>query len=376
MKLLIRLIQKQIEDSFFKGKVVVIYGARQVGKTTLVKQILDKYGDKGLYLNCEILSVQQALAVAEPVKIKDYFGEKKLIVLDEAQKIFDIGSILKILIDTYPDLQIIATGSSSFDLANKTSEPLTGRVNRFILYPFSLEEIKQGKNWLEISPKIESLLRFGAYPEIFFLSEEDAQNRLNEIASDYLYKDILIFEKIKKSSLLSKLLQLLALQLGNEVSYSELAKNLGVNRLTVQKYMDILEKAFVIFTLRSFSRNLRKEISKSVKAYFYDLGIRNSLIQNYNPLTIRNDIGALWENFLIIERMKKASLHGIYANRYFWRTYDQKEIDYIEERQGNLFAFEFKWSKNSNAYPKEFMKTYPNAKFELINRDNFFRFIS
>jgi predicted AAA+ superfamily ATPase len=217
-------------------------------------------------------------------------------------------------------------------------------------------------------------MRYGAYPEVYFLPEEEAKNRLNEISSNYLYKDVLNFEKIKKSKLLIDLLQLLALQLGNEVSYHELAKSLGVSRLTVQKYIDLLEQAFVIFTLRAFSRNLRKEISKSVKIYFYDLGMRNSLIQNYNLLAIRNDVGALWENLMIIERIKRNAYHKIYANYYFWRTYDQKEIDYIEEREGKLYAFEFKWQGEELKRPKEFLNTYPGSEYKLITKNNFWDF--
>lgn len=376
MSYLPRLIQSQIEKRLFKGKVVIIYGARQVGKTTLVKRIFDKYNGKKLYLNCELLSVQRGLSTPEAEKLKSYLGENKLVILDEAQKITNIGLILKILIDTYPDIQIIATGSSSFDLANKINEPLTGRTHSFILYPFSIAEVKQQNSRFEIEAKLENILRFGFYPEVFFLSEDDARSRLDEISSNYLYKDILSFEGVKKSSLIINLLQMLALQLGNEVSYSEIAKQLGVSRLTVQKYLDLLEQSFVIFTLKSFSRNLRKEISKSVKIYFYDLGIRNNLIQNFNQLEIRNDRGALWENFCIMERIKRNSNNRIFANCYFWRTYTQKEIDYIEERDGKLFAFEFKWSANKKKIPKEFLNTYDNSEFETINRENYWEFVN
>ncbi|MFH1541961.1 MAG: ATP-binding protein [bacterium] len=376
MKLIKRLVQKQIEESCFKGKVVVIYGPRQVGKTTLAKQILANYGSDGLYLNCEILSVNQALARPEPAALKSYFGNHKLVVLDEAQKIPDIGRVLKVFVDTYPQIQILATGSSSFDLANITAEPLTGRVNEFILYPLSFQEIEIERGRPDAEAKLEQLLRTGAYPEVFLLPESEAIQRLNQIASNYLYKDVLAFDKIKKSNLLVNLLQLLALQLGQEVSYQELAKSLGVSRLTVQKYINLLEQSFVIFTLRAFSRNLRKEISKAVKIYFYDLGVRNSLIQNYNQLTIRNDIGALWENFLIIERLKKCQYGQIFANRYFWRTYDQKEIDYIEEQQGKLFAYEFKWGRGKSVLPGDFAASYPGSEFVLVNKDNYGDFIS
>ena len=376
MSFLPRLIQPQIEKRLFKNKVIIIYGARQVGKTTLVKRIFDKYNDKKLYLNCELLSVQRGLSMPEAEKLKSYLGENKLIILDEAQKIANIGLILKILIDTYPDIQIIATGSSSFDLANKINEPLTGRTHTFILYPFSISEVKQRNSRFGIEAKLENILRFGFYPEVFFLSEDDARSRLDEISSNYLYKDILSFEGVKKSSVIVNLLQLLALQLGNEVSYSEIARQLGISRLTVQKYLNLLEQSFVIFSLRSFSRNLRKEISKSVKIYFYDLGIRNSLIQNFNQLEIRNDRGALWENFCIMERIKRNSNNRIFANYYFWRTYTQKEIDYIEERDGKLFAFEFKWNADKKKISQEFLNTYGDSEFETINRENYWDFVS
>ncbi len=376
MSYLPRLIQPQIEKRLFKGKVVIIYGARQVGKTMLVKKIFDKYNGAKIYLNCELLSVQQGLAVPEAEKLKSYLGNNKLVILDEAQKITNIGLILKILIDTYPDIQIIATGSSSFDLANKINEPLTGRTWTFTLYPFSISEIKQQNSRFEIEAKLENILRFGFYPEVFFLPEDDARSRLDEISSNYLYKDILSFEGIKKSSIVVNLLQLLALQLGNEVSYSEIAKQLGVSRLTIQKYLDLLEQSFVIFTLRSFSRNLRKEISKSVKIYFYDLGIRNSLIQSFNRIKIRSDLGALWENFCVLERKKRNSNNNIFANYYFWRTYDQKEIDYIEERDGKLFAFEFKWNAGKKKIPQEFLNVYNNSEFEIIDKENYWEFVN
>ncbi len=375
MKLIRRKLQEGLEQSLFQGKIIILYGPRQVGKTTMVKQLLEEHKEQSLYLNCEILSVNQALSEPEPKKLKSYFGDNKIVVLDEAQKITNIGTVLKVFVDTYPEVQIIATGSSSFDLANVTSEPLTGRTNQFILYPLSFAEIMESSDRLSAEAKLENLLRYGAYPEVFLLAEEAAGARLNEISSNYLYKDVLNFDRIKKSNVIVNLLQLLALQLGNEVSYQEIAKALGISRLTVQKYIDILEKAFVLFSLRAFSRNLRKEISKSIKVYFYDLGIRNSLIQNYNQLSIRNDLGALWENFLLIERLKKWSYNNIFANRFFWRTYDQKEIDYIEEREGKLFAYEFKWGKGTSPAPTDFLKTYPNAEFKLINQSNYFDFV-
>jgi len=370
-----RFIEKSIKGRLFKGKLIVIYGARQVGKTTLAKKILEEYGPNGNYLNCELLSVQKGLSEPEAERLKKFLGNYKLILLDEAQNIPNIGKILKIMIDTYPEIQIIATGSSSFDLAQKASEPLTGRTFTFMLYPISLGEIKSQSGLFEVEAKMENLLRFGSYPEILHLSEKNSAERLDEITSKYLYKDILSFERLKKSSVVRNLLELLALQLGNEVSYNELANKLGIDRITAQKYIDILEQSFVVFRLRAFSRNLRKEISKSVKVYFYDLGIRNSIIQNYNRMDIREDAGALWENFCIAERMKSNEYNFRRANYYFWRTYTQKEIDFIEEREGKLFAYEFKWSKDKAKKPKEFLDNYKNSTFEIINRDNCWDFL-
>jgi len=375
MKYISRSIEQQIKKRLFKGKVVIIYGARQVGKTTLVKKTLKEYGSQGKYFNCEFLSVERGLADAEPEKIKAFLGDYKLIVLDEAQNVSNIGKILKVFVDTFPKIQIIATGSSSFDLSQKISEPLTGRNYTFQLYPLSLQEIKADRGISYIESKFENLLRFGSYPEVFQLSERDAGERLNEIAANYLYKDVLKFEGLKKSGLIKNLLQALALQLGSEVSYNELANKLGVNRLTIQKYIDILEQGFVIFKLNAFSRNKRKEITKSIKVYFYDLGIRNSLVENYNRLSIRSDAGALWENFCILERKKMNSAALIFVNSYFWRTYDQQEIDYIEESGGKISGFEFKWDGKKNYRPPaEFVRQY-KATVEKIDQNNYWKFL-
>lgn len=371
-----RLLQKKIEKNLFKGNVIIIYGARQVGKTTLVKQIIESSKEKSKYLNCEILSVQNQLREPEPEKLKFFLGDTKLVVLDEAQSIENIGLIIKVLIDTYPDMQIIATGSSSFDLANKISEPLTGRALEFKLYPLSVQELKEEKDLFDVESKIEKLLIFGSYPEVFLLNREEAIQKIDQISSNYLFKDILSYEGLKKSSILVKLLKTLALQIGNEVNYNELSKILGIDNKTVEKYIDLLEKCFIVFKLSAFSRNLRKEISKSVKIYFYDLGIRNSLIQNYNPLDIRNDVGALWENFCIVEKIKKNHYSNTFANYYFWRTYTQKEIDFIEEKEGKLFAFEIKWKQNYKSAPREFLEEYKNSSFEIINNTNYYKFLS
>jgi hypothetical protein len=371
-----RLLQEKIEKELFRGNIIIVYGARQVGKTTLVKQIIENSKEKSKYLNCEILSIKDQLKDPEPEKIKFFLGDAKLVVLDEAQSIENIGLILKVLIDTYPNIQIIATGSSSFDLANKINEPLTGRSLEFKLYPLSIQELKESKDLFDVESKLEKLLVFGSYPEVFLLDKEDAIQKLDQISSNYLFKDILSYDGLKKPTILVKLLKALALQVGNEVNYNELSNSLDIDGKTVEKYIDLLEKCFIIFKLSAFSRNLRKEISKSVKIYFYDLGIRNSLIQNYNPLEIRNDAGALWENFCIIERIKMNRYNNIYANYYFWRTYTQKEIDLIEEKEGKLLAFEMKWGKSLKAAPKEFLEEYKNSNFEIINRNNYYKFLT
>jgi len=370
-----RLLQEKIEKELFRGNIIIVYGARQVGKTTLVKQIIENSKEKSKYLNCEILSIKDQLKDPEPEKIKFFLGDAKLVVLDEAQSIENIGLILKVLIDTYPNIQIIATGSSSFDLANKINEPLTGRSLEFKLYPLSIQELKESKDLFDVESKLEKLLVFGSYPEVFLLDKEDAIQKLDQISSNYLFKDILSYDGLKKPTILVKLLKALALQVGNEVNYNELSNSLDIDGKTVEKYIDLLEKCFIIFKLSAFSRNLRKEISKSVKIYFYDLGIRNSLIQNYNPLEIRNDAGALWENFCIIERIKMNRYNNIYANYYFWRTYTQKEIDLIEEKEGKLLAFEMKWGKSLKAAPKEFLEEYKNSEFEVVNKENYYKFL-
>jgi len=369
-----RLAKSQIVNSLFKGKTIIIYGARQVGKTTLVQDILKDFGKEGRYLNCEILSVEQNLKDAEPEKLKSFLGNYKLLVLDEAQNIPNIGKILKLITDTLTDIQIIATGSSSFDLANKTTEPMTGRVAHFTIYPFSILELKANQDWLNVESRLDRLLRFGSYPEIYNSNDETAIDKLNELASSYLYKDLLKFEGINKSALLKNLVISLALQLGSEVTYNELAGKLGVSTITVQKYIDLLEQSFVVFKLNSFSRNIRKELSKAFKIYFFDNGIRNALINNFNPLSLRNDVGALWENFCVTERIKSNSIKNKKVNRYFWRTYDQKEVDYVEESEGLITGYEFKYSEKFKVkIPKSFSEIY-NAEVNAINKSNYWKF--
>jgi predicted AAA+ superfamily ATPase len=370
-----RTLEQRIEQHLFRGRVITMLGARRTGKTTLVNAILAKHADKRTrYLNCDLQSVQQALTMQEAEPLKAYLGNQELVVLDEAQNIKSIGMVLKILVDTYPEMQIIATGSSAFDLANRTGEALTGRVFPFKLYPLSLHEIAGSDGYSVISPRLEQFLRFGLYPEVIDQSEDDAKTLLDELVANYLYKDVLSYAGIKHPSVISDLVRLLALQVGSEVSYTELAGALGIDRKTVVNYIDLLEQSFVVFRLRSFSRNLRNEVSKSQKVYFYDLGVRNALLQAFARPALRTDVGALWENFCILERLKHTDNTGLRLNRYFWRTNNQQEIDYIEERDGMLTGFECKWNPSKKArIPKLFLETYPGSSIEKIDPNNYWR---
>lgn len=369
-----RHLEKNIEKYLFKGKIIIVYGARQVGKTVLAKSILKKYADENSYFNCEILSTKQALEQQDPLKLKNFLGNGRVIVLDEAQKVSNIGLALKLLIDTYPNMQIIATGSSSFDLSNQVNEPLTGRALEFTLFPFSLSELSDVHSSQEMNAVLEKSLVYGMYPEVVLSDINNARVYLNNLSSKYLYKDVLAFENLKRSDLLIDLLQLLALQIGNEVSTHELAVSLQCGRDTVLRYVDLLEKSFVIFRLRAFSRNLRNEIGKKQKIYFYDLGMRNSLISRLIPLSLRDDVGALWENFCVAERMKWLQNQERFANRYFWRTHTQKEVDYLEEYDDRLDGYEFKWSKDNYSAPKDFL-SYKNSSVKLINKENYKEFL-
>ncbi|MCB0094205.1 MAG: ATP-binding protein [Caldilineaceae bacterium] len=373
-----RVLGATIKRYLFRGRVVIIYGARRVGKTTLVKGLLEEFQEskQTRYINCDDLANQRVLAVQEAVALKTFLGDQDLVILDEAQNVPDIGRVLKILVDTYPEMQIIATGSSSFDLANKAAEPMTGRVFPFELYPLSLQEVASGRGYIEIEQRLENLLRFGLYPDILDEPAEDARMKLNELVSNYLYKDILAYAGVRKSNVIANLLRLLALQLGNQVSYNELAQNLGVDGKTVASYIDVLEQCFVIFRLTSFSRNLRNELKKSFKVYFYDLGVRNALIQAYNPLSLRADVGALWENFCIVERLKLNKYSRRDTAPYFWRTRTQKEIDYLEEYEGRLYGFEFKWGVSRPfSPPREFLEAYQGSIVERIDRSNYWQYL-
>ena len=369
-----RIIQEKIEKGLFKGKIAIVYGARQVGKTTMVKEIQNKYPEQSVYYNCDEPDIRDSLTNKTSTELKAFIGNKRLVVIDEAQRVENIGLTLKLIADNFSETQIIATGSSSFDLSNKIAEPLTGRKDEYYLYPFSLSELKSIYSDLEIDRLLERRMIYGMYPEIT-QSAEGTEQKLKSLALSYAYKDILQYQYIKNPELLEKLLKALALQIGSEVSYNELATMVGVSKQTVENYIQLLEKAFIIFRLGPFSRNLRNELKKMRKIYFYDTGIRNALINNFNPLDLRQDTGHLWENFMMSERIKRNSYNGTGANIYFWRTLQKQEIDLVEEQGGALSAFEFKWKKDAFKKPKAFLSAYPGSAIELVNRDSYKKFV-
>ncbi len=370
-----RKIQDRIETNLFKGQVIVIYGARQVGKTTILKELERKYASDAIYLNCDEPDVRDRLTDRTSTELLDIAGGKKLVLIDEAQRVKNIGLSLKLLVDNFPSIQIIATGSSSFELSNAISEPLTGRKIEFHLHSLSLAELETVYSKTDIDRMLEKIITFGMYPRVALAPSLDAPNILDSLSESYLYKDALEYQNIKKPEVIMKLLQALALQIGNEVSYKELATLLSMDKLTVEKYVDILEKAFIIFKLPPLSRNLRKEIGRMRKIYFYDTGVRNSLIRNYNDFSVRNDVGAMWENFMIAERMKNNDNEGKKVNSFFWRTYDQKEIDYVEEYGGKIDGFEIKWREDAYKIPKDFTESYVGSSVSLVNRSNFRKFV-
>lgn len=369
-----RTIQPTIEKQLNKEKkVLILYGPRQAGKTTLISSLTKDIKDKTVFFTGDDVYAQKLFSNNELSALKPIIGNKQFLVIDEAQRIQNIGLTLKLIIDNLPTT-VIVSGSASFDLANKINEPLTGRSQTFWLYPFSYEEIKEKFSTTAPETALEAMLRFGMFPKIYSLaSQEEKQDYLYEYINNYLFKDILMFENIRKPKKVLDLLALLALQIGKEVSVAELAQNLAISQPTVVNYLDILEKMFVLYNLRGFSRNLRKEISKTSKYYFYDIGLRNAIIRNFNPLNLRSDAGELFENWFVMEKIKKAQNTKHYANFYFWRTYDQQEIDLIEERDGKLFGWECKYSTNKKpTAPNDWLKNYSNASFTLVNSQNFF----
>ncbi|MDF1560298.1 MAG: ATP-binding protein [Bacteroidales bacterium] len=368
--MIVRFLQKKIEEKLDQGKAIIISGARQTGKTTLLKLMFSGL-DGSLWLNGDEPDVRALFDEPSSTRFKALFGNSRMVIIDEAQRIKDIGLKLKLITDQIPEVQLVVTGSSSFDLANKINEPLTGRKWEYNLFPLSFAEMAGHHGFLNEKRLLFHRLVYGYYPEVVN-SPGQEKELLKQLSDSYLYKDILMLGDIRKPEKLVRLLQLLAFQVGNEVSYNELGMNLDLDNQTVEKYIQLLEKTYVIFRLGSFSRNLRKELKRARKIYFYDNGIRNTLIANFNPPELRNDTGPLWENFLISERQKHIHYSGIWANRYFWRTHDQQEIDYIEERDSQLWAYEFKWKPGKKlSMPVAFTESYPGSPGTVITPDNF-----
>lgn len=370
-----RKIENLIQQHLFQKKAIIVLGARQTGKTTLLKQIVDKK-ENVLWLNADEQDTTALFENASSSRLKAIFSGKKIIVIDEAQRIHNIGLKLKLITDQIPDVQVIATGSSAFELANDINEPLTGRKWEYHLFPLSFSEMVSHHGLLEEKRLLPHRLIYGYYPEVV-TNPGNEKEILKQLSDSYLYKDILMWEQIKKPEKLIKLLQGIAYQVGGEVSYNNLASLIGLDKETVEKYIQLLEKMFVIFRLPAFSRNHRKELKKGRKIYFYDNGIRNALLASFNIAELRTDIGALWKNFIVSERMKYLHYYQIWANSYFWRTTDRQEIDYIEEIDGTLYAYEIKWNKNSSPrLNKGFANTYPNHQYSVINPDNYHKFLA
>lgn len=367
----------RLEKLIKPNKVLILYGARRVGKTTLLKDFLAKTKLKYRYEIGDNIRIQQLFASRDLKELMDFSEGYQLIAIDEAQQIPDAGIGLKMLVDNIKGIYVIATGSSSFELAGAIGEPLTGRKRSFVLYPFSQKELAYKFTKYELKENLENYLVFGTYPEVVIVkSKKDKIEVIEEIVNSYLLKDILAFDRIKSPKVLIDLLKLLSFQLGNPVSLNELATQLKVDVKTVNRYLDLLEKTFVIKRLSGYSRNLRKEISSKAKFYFIDNGIRNGVIRAYNSLDNRNDIGQLWENFIVMERIKKQAYEmKTPVSYYFWRTYDGKEVDLIEEKEGKLYGYEIKWSEQKFRVPVELLDTYKNARIELINRENFMNYV-
>ena len=371
-----RIIIQRIKEVLFKGKTIMLFGPRQSGKTTLLEMLAGDIREKILLLDCDEPDIRKELTDVTSTQLKHRFGDAKVVMIDEAQRVKNIGITLKLIHDKIKEVQLIVTGSSSLELTSETSEPLTGRKYEFLLLPLSTAEMIGYTDESIERRLLEQRLLFGLYPGV--VNEPGNERKiLTSLTGSYLYKDIFTFQDIRKPEIIESLLEALALQAGNEVSYHELANTLGIDQLTVRRYIDLLEKAFVVFRLRSFSRNVRNEIRKSRKIYFYDNGIRNALISNFSQISLRTDKGSLWENFLVSERLKLLNNLQIDAKRYFWRTSQQQEVDYIEERDGQLSAYEFKWTeKKTKKLPATFLRSYPEASSTFINSANYLDFVN
>ena len=376
MKYINRTIEKQIGTHLKAQKVLALVGSRRVGKTVLIKKIIRELQEPCLLLNGEDIAVSEMLARRSVQNYRAIIGNKKVLIIDEAQQINDLGIILKLMVDEIPGIKILISGSSSSILLDKISAPLTGRMKTMYLFPFSECELSKVESTIEKHDNLLRRLVYGNYPELIHLKDNsEKQDYLRELVNSHLFKDLLTFENIRNTSKIFNLLRLIAFQAGGEVSYQELARQLSIGKNTVERYLDLLSKIFILYKVNGYSRNLRKEISKSSKWYFYDNGIRNAVIANFNPLELRNDTGQLWENYIISERLKQQKYRHITVNNFFWRTYDRQEIDWIEERNGKLYAYEFKWREKKAKIPPAWKKAYPDSEFKTIQRENYLEWI-
>lgn len=371
-----RLLQKTIESRLFAGKAIIVIGARQVGKSTLFKLILEKQDYKALQLNCDEPEVRDMLSNINTAELRLLIADNRIVVIDEAQRVENIGMTLKLITDNFPEVQLLVTGSSSFELQDKLNEPLTGRKYEYHLYPISTAELMASNGLLGVKQTLEQRLVYGSYPDILNHAD-DAKELLMNLAGSYLYKDLLTLESVRRPVLLGKLLTALALQVGSEVSYNELAQTVGTDNKTIEKYIDLLEKCYIVFRLNGFNRNLRTELKKSKKFYFFDNGIRNAILQNFAPLSLRQDAGALWENFIISERIKRNHYSGLYVNSYFWRTTQQQEIDYVEECDGQFSIFEMKWNprRANTQFPSSFLTAYDVKEKAVVTPENWIEWV-
>lgn len=371
-----RLLQKTIESRLFAGKAIIVIGARQVGKSTLFKLILEKQDYKALQLNCDEPEVRDMLSNINTAELRLLIADNRIVVIDEAQRVENIGMTLKLITDNFPEVQLLVTGSSSFELQDKLNEPLTGRKYEYHLYPISTAELMASNGLLGVKQTLEQRLVYGSYPDILNHAD-DAKELLMNLAGSYLYKDLLTLESVRRPVLLGKLLTALALQVCSEVSYNELAQTVGTDNKTIEKYIDLLEKCYIVFRLNGFNRNLRTELKKSKKVYFFDNGIRNAILQNFAPLSLRQDAGALWENFIISERIKRNHYLGRYVNSYFWRTTQQQEIDYVEECDGQFSIFEMKWNprRANTQFPSSFLTAYDVKEKAVVTPENWIEWV-